>query len=172
MFHSTRTLRCPSAAAVVATIALTASLVIAGVSTANAQSSKKGLVGSWLETVTFPPELGWPTVKSLVSYHDEGIMVASDQGGVTTEPPTVYSSGHGVWKHLNERTFAYSILYMISDLSGNLTGYLKVRGVFSVFESGNEYNGTSFAEVLDAGSNVLFSVEVTNTAQRIPLELP
>ena len=61
---------------------------------------------------------------------------------------------------------------MLSDLSGNLTGYLKVRGVFSVSQSGNEYTGTSFAELLDADGNVLFSVEVTNTAQRIQLELP
>jgi hypothetical protein len=172
MYHSTRTLRRPTAATIIATIALTASFVIAGASTVDAQSNKKGLVGSWLETVTFPPELGWPQVKSLVSYHDDGIMVASDQGGVTIEPPTVYSSGHGVWKHLNDHTFAYSVLYILSDLSGNLTGYLKVRGVFSVSQSGNEYNGTSFAEVLDADNNVLFSVEVTNTAQRIQIELP
>jgi len=172
MFHSPRTQRRSSAAAIIATIALTASFVIAGASTINAQSNNKGLVGSWLETVTFPPELGWPQVKSLVSYHHDGTMVASDQGGVTAEPPTVYSSGHGVWKHLNQRTSAYSVLYMLSDLSGNLTGYLKVRGVFSVSQSGNEYDGTSFAELLDADSKVLFSVEVTNTAQRIKLELP
>ena len=42
----------------------------------------------------------------------------------------------------------------------------------SVSQSGNEYDGTSFAEILDTDGNVLFSVEVTNTAQRIQIELP
>ena len=99
-------------------------------------------------------------------------MVYSDQGNVTTEPPTVFSSCHGVWTHLEKRTFAYTAFELISDLSGNLVGYLKVRGIYTVSESGNEYSGTTFAEVLDADGNVLFSVDVTNAGQRIQLELP
>jgi hypothetical protein len=130
------------------------------------------LVGSWLETVTFPSESGRPPLKSLVSFHDAGIMTYSDQGNVTTEPPTIFSSGHGAWTHLEKHTFAYTSLGLISDLSGNLVGYLKVRGVYTVSQSGNEYNGTSFAKVLDTDGNVLFSVEVTNAGQRIKVELP
>lgn len=133
---------------------------------------KKALVGSWLETVTFPPESGRPPLKSLVSFHGDETMVASDQGGVTTDPPFVQSSGHGAWTQLNKRTFAYSVLYLFSDLSGNLQAYLKVRGVYTVSQSGNEYNGTSFAEVLDTDGNVLFSIEVTNAGKRIQVELP
>ena len=86
-------------------------------------------------------------------------MVCSDQGNVTTEPPTVFSSCHGVWTHLEKRTFAYTSLELISDLSGNLVGYLKVRGTYTVSTSGNEYSGTSFAEILDTDGNVLFSVD-------------
>ena len=99
---------------------------------------KKALVGSWLETVTFPPESGRPPLKSLVSFHADETMVASDQGGVTTEPPFVQSSGHGAWTQLKKRTFAYSVLYLFSDLSGNLQAYLKVRGVYTVSQSGND----------------------------------
>lgn len=130
----------------------------------------KALVGSWLETVAFPPETGRPMLKSLVSFHDDETMVCSDQGAVTTEPPTVFTSCHGAWTRLENGTFAYTSLELISDLSGNLVGYLKVRGTYIVAQSGNEYSGTSFAEVRDTDGNVLFSIDVTNAGQRIQIE--
>ena len=176
MFNSAHTSRRSPATTIVATMVLATSVVIAGASTATAQSggtpNKKALIGSWVDTVTFPPETGRPPLKSLVSFHDDGIMTYSDQGTVTIEPPTVFSSGRGVWRHLEGRTFGYTALGLISDLSGNLVGYLKTRGIYTMSQSGNDYSGTTFAEVLDADGNVLFSVEVTNVGQRIQLELP
>jgi hypothetical protein len=41
-----------------------------------------------------------------------------------------------------------------------------------VSQSGNEYTGTSLAQIVDTGGNVLFSAEVTNAGQRILVELP
>jgi hypothetical protein len=161
----------PRACTTTITTALTAVLLIAGLSTLSAQTSKKkALIGSWVETVWFPSESGRPPVKSVGSFHDDGIMVFSDQGGVTIEPPTVFSSFQGVWKHLEERKFSYAGLSLMSDLNGNLVGYLKVRGVYTVSQSGNEYNGTSFAEVIDVDGEVLLSVDVTNKGQRIRFE--
>jgi len=138
----------------------------------NGTPSKNALVGSWLETVTFPPESGRPQLKGLVTFHGDGTMVNSDQGTVTVDPPSVSTSGHGVWAPLERRTFAYTQFELISDLSGNLVGYLKVRGIYTVAQSGDEYTGNSFAEVFDTAGNVLFSVDVTNAGQRIQLELP
>ena len=181
MLHSVHTHGRLPAATVITAMALATFFVIGGASSVQAQGpdasaggtpNPKALVGSWLETVTFPPESGRPPLKSLVSFHADKTMVASDQGGVTTEPPFAQSSGHGVWTHLKQRTFAYSVRYLFSDLSGNLQAYLRVRGVYTVSQSGNEYNGTSFAEVLDVDGNVLFSIEVTNAGERIQLELP
>ena len=60
----------------------------------------------------------------------------------------------------------------ISDLSGNLIGQLKFRGNFTVSESGNEYSGTTIAQILDAAGTPLFAVEVTNTAERIRFDEP
>jgi len=71
-----------------------------------------------------------------------------------------------------KRTFAYTAFELMSDLSGNLVGYLKVRGVYTVSASGNGYTGTSFAQILDADGHVLYSVEVANNGQRILVELP
>ena len=135
-------------------------------------SKQKTLVGSWLETVTFPPETGRPPLKSLGTFHSDGTMTCSDQGGVTTAPPSVVTSCHGVWRQLKNREFAYTSLALISDLDGNLAAYLKVRGVYTVSQTGNEYSGTSFAQVLDPDGNALFSVDVTNAADRIVIELP
>ena len=179
MCHSTR----------ITTLVLTASLMIAGASGLSAEwaghttstagttpaadpaPNKKALVGSWLETVTFPPEAGRPPLKSLGTFHDDGTMVCSDQGAVTSEPPTVFTSCHGAWTHVEQRKFAYTALELISDSSGNLVGYLKVRGSYTVSQSGNDYTGTSFAEVLDPDGVVLFSVSVTNAGKRIQVEL-
>jgi len=160
-----------------ATTALTAALVVATTTLPSAQgnagaTNKEALVGSWLETVTFPPESGRPPLKSLGSFHADHTMVCSDQGAVTTDPPSVFTSCHGVWTHLETRKFAYTAFELISDLGGNLVGYLKVRGIYTVAQSGNEYTGTSLAQVLDTDGNVVFSVEVTNAGQRILVELP
>ena len=146
--------------------------VLQGPEVSNEAPQQNGLVGSWLETVTFPPEAGRPPLKSLVVFHADHTTITSDQGSVTQDPPTVFSVGAGSWKHLEGRRFAYTILELISDLSGNLVGYLKVRGVYTVAESGNEYSGTSFAQVLDTAGNVLFAVDVTNAGKRIQVDLP
>ena len=132
----------------------------------------KALIGSWLETVTFPPEVGRPPLKSLVNFHGDETMATSDAGSVTTDPPSVFSSGQGAWAHQEKRTFAYTILELISDLSGNLIGYLKVTGIYTVSESGNEYTGTSFAEVSGTDGNVFLSFDVTNAGRRIQVDLP
>jgi hypothetical protein len=159
-------------------MALTTALLVATTTVASAQdgnagtTNKTALVGSWLETVTFPPESGRPPLKSLGSFHADHTMVCSDQGAVTTAPPSVFTPCHGVWTHLEERRFAYTSLALISDLSGSHVGYLKVRGIYTVSQSGNEYTGSSFAEILDTGGFVLFSASVTNAGTRLRVELP
>jgi hypothetical protein len=138
------------------------------------ETDPKAMVGSWLETVTFPPESGRPPLQSLSSYHDDHTAVCADQGNVTvnTNEPAVFSACHGAWKHLQKRTFAGTFIELISDLTGNLVGYLKVRSVFTVSQSGNEYTGSSLAEILDPDGNVIFSVTVANAGRRIQVQLP
>jgi hypothetical protein len=174
MVHATHINRRAVTARAVAAMAMIAVLASAGAGVASAQPSKAALVGSWLETVSFPPEAGRPPLKSLSSFHLDGTMTCSDQGAVTTEGPfpVAFTSCHGVWTHLEQRKFAYTAFELISDLSGNLVGYLKVRGIYTLSHSGNEYSGSSHAEVLDTDGNVLQAIDVTNTGQRIQLELP
>jgi hypothetical protein len=132
----------------------------------------QAVVGSWFETVTFPPEAGRSPLKSLVTFHDDGTMTCSDQGSVTIDEPSVFTSCHGAWAHLKKHDLAYTQLELISDLSGNLVGYLKVRGIYTVSASGNEYTGNSVAQIFDTDGNVLFEVQVANAGNRIVVELP
>ena len=144
------------------------------VATVNAANNAKpqAVVGSWVETVTFPPETGRPPLKSLITFHDDGTMTCSDQGSVTLIEPSVFTSCHGVWMYLGKRGFAYTQLELISDLSGNLAGFLKVRGIYTVSKSEHEYTGTSVAQIFDTAATLLFEVQVGNTGRRIVVELP
>jgi len=163
-------------ARIIVAAVFTLSLVTFGMSaTAAAQPpASKTAVGSWIETVTFPAEVGRPPIESLVTFHADGTMTCSDQGAVTTigEMASVFTSCHGVWKRLHGRTLAYTQVELISDLSGNLIGHLKVRGVYTVSASGNAYDGVSFAEIILTDGTVVFASEVANAGERIQLELP
>ena len=137
--------------------------------------TNKSLVGSWVETVTF--DNGRPPLKSLVSFHADGTMMSSDQGSVTlgpTPPPGVSSSGVGAWTQLDWHTFAYTDKELFSDLSGNLTGFLKVSGVYTLSGSGDKYSGNSTFEVLGPDQKSLnppITGTVSNSGERISVEV-
>jgi hypothetical protein len=49
----------------------------------------------------------------------------------------------------------YTNKELFSDLSGNLTGFLKVSGKYTLPPSGDEYTGTSVFEVSDPDEKLL-----------------
>ena len=132
-------------------------------------STKKVIVGSWIETVTFSGVGVPPPLKSLVTFSADGTTTVADQGNVNLADGTVFSAGHGSWIAQGERTFSWTTIELVSDLSGNLIGTLKVRGTYTVDESGNAYTG-SFKADLTIFGNVL-SFEGTNEGTRIQVEL-
>ena len=114
---------------------------------------KKSIVGSWEELVRFPSNVpNVPTQqRAVMSFHDGGTVVSSGQGGVTLNPPpgSAESDSLGAWVQLDWRTFAYTNVAVISDLSGNLVGFFRVRGVYQLASSGDSYTGHSYYEFLD-----------------------
>jgi hypothetical protein len=147
-------------------VLLTARMAVVSTCVVSAQSSvtlptvglleeftKKTLVGSWVETVHF--DNGRPDLKSLVSFHADGTSFASDQGTVVLPPDPharVSSSGVGAWTQLEWHTFAYTNEELFSDFSGNLKGFFKVSGKYTLTGSGDTYKGTSTFEVFDTSS--------------------
>jgi hypothetical protein len=132
-------------------------------------SDKNIMVGSWLETITFSGPDPMPPVKSLSTYTSDGSLLVSDQGAVAGG--TAFSGGHGSWAHVRGRTFDWTsveIIYSTED--GSLIGYLKVKGRYTVDDTGNAYTGAFFATVSDGDGNVLFTAEGTNVGGRIPVE--
>jgi hypothetical protein len=135
----------------------------------NSNSTKKVLVGSWIETVTFDGGF-MPPLKSLVVFAADGTTTVADQGNVNLGAGQLFSAGTGAWVAQGERTFSWTVVELISDLNGNLQGTLKVRGTYTVDASGNSYSGVFLAEVKDTSDNVLFSIGGTNAGQRIVVE--
>jgi hypothetical protein len=137
---------------------------------------KKSLVGSWQETVTFAPDQNGnvKVLNALVSFHEDGTEMSSGQAGVTTDPSptTVTSDGVGSWRQTDWHTFIYTELRVFSDFSGTLTGFLQVRGTYTLV-SENEYKGKSYFEVFAPDfKTVEASGFVTNKGNRIPVIPP
>ena len=135
----------------------------------SSNSTKKAIVGSWIETVTFEGGVV-PPLKSLVTFSADGTVTVADQGNVNLAAGQLFSAGKGAWSAQGDRTFSWTVLELISDLSGNLIGTLKVRGTYTVSDSGDTYNGVFYAEVRDTADNVLVSIGGTNAGQRIVVE--
>ena len=132
-------------------------------------STKKVIVGSWIETVTFSGPDAPPPLKSLVTFSADGTTTVADQGNVSLAVGTVFSAGHGSWIAQGERTFSWTTVELVSDLEGNLIGTLKVRGTYTVDETGNAYSGFFKADLTIFGNTLSF--EGTNEGTRIQVEL-
>jgi hypothetical protein len=63
---------------------------------------------------------------------------------------------------------------LFSDLNGNLTGFLKVSGIYKLSGSGDKYSGNSTFEVLDPEQKSLnppITGTVSNSGERISVEV-
>jgi len=154
---------------------ITAAMVISTALTQESRAAdgppKTAIVGSWVETITPMPGPGAPPpFKSLSTYDEGGGVMSSDQGSVITNPPQSFSSGAGAWTYLGGRTFAWTVVELISDLDGNLVGTLKVRGESTLDQSGNNYSSRWHADAVDPNGQLLFSADGTNVGQRVLVE--
>ena len=138
--------------------------------TNQSDSPKKAIVGSWVETVTFTGEGTPPPFKSLNTFNADGGLTVSDQGNVNLAEGLVFGAGHGSWIAVGSNTFDWTVVELICDPNGHLIGILKVRGRYTVDQSGNSYNGNFKAEASDTDGNQLFVFEGTNEGHRIQVD--
>ena len=129
------------------------------------ERQKKAIVGSWLGTSSEGNKL-------LLLFTSDGIQVASVQGAVSTNPELgVLSGGHGVWKHLGGRQFAFTSVGIIYDINtGAYMGMLKARALLTLNKAGNQIMGTDKVEVISPDGEVVFTATGNTTFTRIKFE--
>ena len=130
-----------------------------------AEEQAKLLVGVWLG-------MGSDGTKSFLTFHSDGTLQGSLQGGVsTTSPLGVISDGHGTWRHLGGRQFGKIIMGLRYDINtGRLNGFVKVRSILTINKAGDKMTLTDKLEVSDPDGNVLFTASDTGTATRVKFE--
>src|SRR5262245_40506683 len=112
-------------------------------------SPRNAIVGSWIETITPEGPGAPPPFKSLGVYNEDGTSVFSDQGMVRSTTGLVLTSAIGSWSYLKDRTFSFTHIELISDLDGNLTNVVKIRGEATLDSSGDRYTARVHLDVCD-----------------------
>jgi len=129
--------------------------------------------GSWVEDITIVSGgSAGTTIKSMSTYARGGGMVTLPSGGIP--PPLKSSAGHGAWLHKGARQFTDTILFFISDPTGQIVFTVKVHESLTISEAGDEYNGNSSFDVFDPAGNLIpgFSGCSTVHGRRINVEPP
>ncbi len=129
------------------------------------ERQKTAIVGSWVGTSSEGNKL-------LLSFTSDRTLVASVQGAVSTNPELgVLSDGHGVWKHLGGRQFAFTSVGIIYDINtGAYMGMLKARALLTLNKAGNQIIGTDKVEVFSPDGEVVFTATGNTTFTRIKFE--
>jgi hypothetical protein len=149
--------------------------VFAGAATAQTESApdheSNQIVGSWLVTVT--PEGAPVPFRGLITFTQDGGVIASAQGDVLLDAPPgvppVATAGHGAWVRTG-RTFRFTFRQIFSNADGTYAGGAKISHSVRLNAGGNGWTGSLSVEIYDADGNVVFSGTGTETAVRIRAE--
>jgi len=88
----------------------------------------RGLVGSWLLTVTFPPSTGLPTTTVLSNFAASGVLTQ-----VTLNPPGT-KPGHGTWTPTGTNSFEAITTETTSCCGGPFVVVIDGTGTFTPTE--------------------------------------
>ena len=133
--------------------------------TAKKTPRNQAIIGSWMETVTVTTPGGPPPFVSLSSFGGDGTLAVADQGNVTAQQ--VFSAGHGSWLHVEGRTFAWTVVELVSAPDGSLIGVFEIRGEYTLDAAYDTYTGRFHAEMLAPSGDLIFAAAGTNAGQRI-----
>jgi len=149
--------------------------VFAGAATAQTESAPDNesnqIVGSWLVTVT--PEGAPVPFRGLITFTQDGGVIASAQGDVLLDAPPgvppVATAGHGAWVRTGQ-TFRFTFRQIFYNADGTYAGGAKISHRVRLNAGGNGWTGSLSVEIYDADGNVVFSGTGTETAVRIRAE--
>jgi hypothetical protein len=81
-------------------------------------------------------------------------------------PPSQRGPGHGVWQHLTDGSYSYSIKFFRFNALGTFVGWVIEHRQVMVDVAGDSYTATGTGQVFDANGNLLFNTCATETATR------
>ena len=126
-----------------------------------AEESQTKIEGSWIGTVTATNPPGLPSMRSLLSFTSEGIVLESRRLFVGLSPfgPLMETTGHGEWIRTGKREFTVKFIFLTQQGPGSAgdsigTDNITMRLVLD--ESGETYSGTFVSEIRDNADNVMF----------------
>ncbi len=102
--------------------------------------------------------------KALLTFSGDGIVLADEHGGAFE------TTGHGNWKRIGYRTFAYTFIAYISSANSQLTAKIKVSGTLTLSRDLKRWEGPAKVEVFDPKDNVIFADKGTFKSKRIEIE--
>jgi hypothetical protein len=127
-------------------------------SSASPHASERTIEGVWRTVVTFRNcQTGLPVAPSfrgLFTFHEGGTMSEFGVGPGST--PALRSPGHGVWQREHGwQEYSFTFTHYNYNMSGVLTGSVKVQASVELGASGDELTTSSASQILDANDNVV-----------------
>jgi hypothetical protein len=127
-------------------------------SSASQNASERTIEGVWRTVVTLRNcQTGQPVAPSfrgLFTFHEGGTMSEFGVGPGST--PALRSPGHGVWQREHGwQQHSFTFTHYNYNVSGVLTGSVKIRASVELGASGDELTTSSESQILDPNDNVV-----------------
>lgn len=119
--------------------------------------------GVWLTVITPGPACGCPPETFLTVFNPDGTV-----DGITVDPTS--GGGKGVWARVGNREFSQTSITLFKDAKGNLSGYAKVTGKFTLSPTLDQATGTGTSEVFDPSGKSLGVLNFTVTATKLTIQ--
>ena len=144
----------------IAAVALTgAAIATAGTASKNVNQ----LAGTWTVTVNRPAPA--PPLTSLQVYTGAASMVESANDSASRSPQ------YGSWQRLAEREYAAtSVFFRFDPHTGAFAGKQEINRTIELSNNGQSFTFHGHATLYDANGNVLATVPVSGSGQRLQVE--
>ncbi len=129
------------------------------------QSGGGRLEGTWDVQVTIrncQTGAAIRTFASIGTFMSGGTLLDSTSG----IPQALKTPGQGVWSHVSENTYRFSVKSFSFDAGGNFTGWTIIRHEAALNAKATEYTSAGTAEVYAPNGNLVFTGCSTTTATR------
>ena len=139
--------------------------VVAAQRPAGAQAGGGRIDGTWDITLTVRVcATGAPivTISELVTFHAGGTLTSSTTGF----PQSAKTPGHGVWSHVSDQTYAYSLKFFRFDATGAYVGWSVARQHALLDSKGDEYTSEGGIEIYNTAGALVASGCSTSVASR------